>query len=79
MGQSAEIDPITEHALDEVLKELTRRARVVREKLSKLPIDDERRDLLAPMVRRWGLELELLEESLQEWEWDQLEKKAFEA
>jgi len=46
-----EIDPITEHALDEVLAELTRRARVVRLKLSELPIDDERRDLLAPSSR----------------------------
>ena len=79
MDPTREIDPITEHALNEVLKELTRRARLVCQKLSVLPIDDERRDLLAPMVRRWGLELEPLEESLEQWELDQLEKKAFES
>ncbi len=79
MDPTREIDPITEHALNEVLKELTRRARVMRQQLSELPIDDERRDLLAPMVRRWSLELEQLEESLEQWELDQLEKKAFES
>ena len=78
MDPTREIDPITEHALNEVLKELTRRARVMRQQLSELPIDDERRDLLAPMVRRWSLELEQLEESLEQWELDQLEK-AFES
>ena len=51
----------------------------MRQKLSELPIDDERRDLLAPMIRRWSLELEQLEESLEQWELDQLEKKAFES
>ena len=79
MDPTREIDPITEHALDEVLKELIRRADLVRQKLSELPLDDERRDLLAPMVRRWSLELEQLEESLEQWELDQLEKKAFES
>ncbi len=79
MDPTREIDPITEHALNEVLKELTRRARVMRQQLSELPIDDERRDLLVPMVRRWSLELEQLEESLEQWELDQLEKKAFES
>lgn len=79
MDQTREIDPITKHALNELLIELTRRARVVRQQLSKLPIDDERRDLLATMVRRWSLELEQLEESLEQWELDQLEKKAFES
>jgi len=79
MDPTREVDPITEHALGEVLEELTRRARVVRQKLSELPIDDERRDLLAPMIRRWSLELEQLEESLEQRELDQLEKKAFES
>ena len=65
MDQTREIDPITEHALHEVLTELTRHARIVRQALSDLPIDDERRDLLAPMVRRWGLELEMLEQALE--------------
>lgn len=79
MDPTREIDPITKHALNELLIEVTRRARVVRQKLSELPLDDERRDLLAPMVRRWSLELEQLEESLEQWELDQLEKKAFES
>lgn len=78
MDPTREIDPITAHALDEVLKELTRRARVVRRQLSELPVDDECRDLLAPMIRRWSLELEQLEETLEQWELDQLEKKFFE-
>lgn len=77
MDQTREIDPITEHALNELLTELTRRARIVRKALSELPLDDERRDLLAPMVRRWSLELEQMEDSLEQWELDQLEKKAF--
>ncbi len=65
MDQTREIDPITAHALDELLQELTKRAKIVRKALSELPIDDERRDLLAPMVRRWSLELETLEEALE--------------
>jgi hypothetical protein len=66
MDPTHEIDPITKHALDEILKELIRQARLVRQKLSELPLDDERRDLLAPMIRRWSLELEQLEESLEQ-------------
>jgi hypothetical protein len=37
MDQTREVDPINEHALNELLLELTRRARIVRQKLSELP------------------------------------------
>ncbi len=60
-----DIDPITRPQVDNVLAALAERVRVVHCTLSTLPPDDERRDLPAPLLRRWSGELEQLEQLLQ--------------
>lgn len=59
-----DIDPITEHQMDNVLAALAERIRAVHRTLRTLPPDDERRDLLAPLLRRWSGELEQVEQLL---------------
>ena len=64
MDYTDEIDPITAYQVDNVQAALAERVRAVHHTLSTLPPDDERRDLLAPLLRRWSSELEQVEQTL---------------
>ena len=59
-----DIDPTTEHQLENSLIARAEKARAIRQKPSILPPDDDRRDLLVSMLQRWSSELKQLESIL---------------
>lgn len=60
-----ENDPLTRNAATHLMEAITERVLATCQVLQTLPDEDERRDLLAPMLRRWSHEIHSFEAALE--------------